>query len=96
MPSEISESLARIERLAMKTAETVGIVDERQKAQREDIIEIKDHLKESNGNLATVIKEQHENKGAVGMLKWMVATLLASMGVGVGLAGVILVLVRQG
>ena len=93
---EIAEALARIERQTAKITETVGIVDERQKAQREDIIDIKEHLKESNGRMAMVISEQHETKGAVGMLKWMLSFTLTGIGVGAALAGVILAYVSGG
>lgn len=95
-PAEIAETLLRLERLAMKNAEVIGIVNERQLAMREDMTELKDHQKEANGRMAEVSREQHEQRGGLVVLRWMVATLLASMGVGVGLAGVILAVVSGG
>ena|SRR3990170_696364 len=94
-PTEIAESLLRIERLTQKNAEVIGIVDERQKAMREDMIELKDHQKEANGRMADVMKEQHEMKGAVAMLKLMVGLVLTGIGAGSALAGVILVIVSE-
>ena len=97
MPSqvEIAESLARIERLSMKTSEIVGVLDERLKATREDMSELKEHQKEANGRMAQVISEQHETKGAVGMLKWMLSFTLLGIGAGSALAGVILAIVSS-
>ena len=93
MTTEIAEALARIERQTAKTVETVGILNERQQATREDVAEIKEHQKEQNGTLLAVVKEQHETKGAVGMLKWMLSFTLLGIGAGSALAGVILALV---
>jgi len=97
MPSapEIAESLLRIERLTQKNAEVIGVMDERLKATRTDMAELKEHQKEANGRMAEVSREQHEQRGGLSVLRWMVATLLASMGVGVGLAGVILAVVSR-
>lgn len=93
---EIAASLQRIERQTAKITETIGILDERQKVIREDLAELKDHQKEANGSLLAVVKEQHEMRGAVGMLKVLVGLTFAGVGAGAALAGVILVLVRQG
>jgi len=60
------------------------------------LAELKDHQKEANGSLLAVVKEQHEMRGAVGMLKVLVGLTFAGVGAGAALAGVILVLVRQG
>ena len=86
--AEISESLKRIERLTAKTAETVGILDERQKMIRVEVSDIKEHQKEANGNVATIMADQHEMKGAVAMLKWFVVAMTAGIGAGAALAGV--------
>ena len=95
IPSEIAESLQRLERLAMKTAETVGIVDERQRAMREDMVELKQHQKEANGNLLLLSTDQHRMEGALAMLRWMVAAATAGIGAGAALAGVILAVVSR-
>ena len=98
MPSnlaEISESLQRIERVTGKTAETVGILDERQRVMREDMAELKEHQKVANGNIADIATRQHEMQGAVGMLKWFVAAMTAGIGAGAALAGVILAIVSS-
>ena len=95
IPSEIAESLQRLERLAMKTAETVGIVDERQRAMREDMVELKQHQKEANGNLILLATDQHRMEGALAMLRWMVAAATAGIGAGAALAGVILAVVSR-
>ena len=93
--AEIAESLERIERLTSKTAEAVGILDERQKVMRQDMVELKDHQKEANGNMAAIMADQHEMRGAVGMLRWFVAAMTAGIGAGAALAGVILAIVSQ-
>jgi len=93
MSTDLVETLSRIERLAQKNAEIIGIVSERQQAMREDMTELKDHQKEANGRMAEVMKDQHETKGAVSMLKWMLSFTLLGIGTGSALAGVILVLI---
>src|SRR3990167_7386217 len=91
--AEITEALKRIERVTAKTAETVGILDERQKVIREEIVSLKEHQKEANGNMASIMADQHEVKGAVSMLRWFVAAMTAGIGAGAALAGVILAIV---
>ena len=93
--SEIADSLERIERLTSKTAETVGILDERQKVMREDMVELKDHQKEANGKTASLIKDQFQMQGALGMLKIMVGLTLSGISAGAAMAGVILVIVTS-
>ena len=93
--AEIAESLERIERLTSKTAEAVGILDERQKVMRQDMVELKEHQKEANGNLQAVATAQHEMRGAVAILRWFVAAMTAGIGAGAALAGVILAIVSQ-
>ena len=93
--AEISESLKRIERVTAKTAETVGILDERQKVMREEMSELKEHQKQANGNMADILAEQHEMRGAVGMLRWFVMAMTGGIGAGAALAGVILAIVSQ-
>jgi len=92
---EIAESLARIERLVAKTSETVGILDERLKATRTDMAELKDHQKEANGRMAEVVMQQHQQDGALAVLKWMVTVTLAGIGAGAALAGIVLAVVSR-
>src|SRR3989304_675805 len=94
--AEISESLKRIERVTAKTAETVGILDERQKVMRDEMVELKDHQKEGNGHMAAIMADQHEMKGAVSMLKWFVGAMTAGIGAGAALAGGVLAVVGRG
>ena len=96
MTTEIAEALARIERQTAKTVETVGILNERQQATREDVAEIKEHQKEQNGTLLAVVKEQHETRGMVRVLMWGVGLILTGIGSGAALAGVILAYVSGG
>ena len=93
--AEISEALKRIERVTAKTAETAGILNERQEVMRKEMVELKEHQKQANGNMAAIMADQHEMRGAVGMLKWFVAAMTAGIGAGAALAGVILAIVSS-
>ena len=93
--AEVMPILERIERQTAKITETVGILDERQRATREDVLEIKRDQKTSNGNLANLATEQHKMEGAIAMLRWMVAAATAGIGAGAALAGVILAVVSR-
>ena len=93
--AELMPILERIERLSIKTSETVGILDERLKATREDMIELKEHQKEANGRMAEVMREQQQQDGALAVLKWMVTVTLAGIGAGAALAGIILAVVSR-
>ena len=95
-PAELADAVQRIERVTMKTAETVGIMDERQKVDHETIREIEAHAREQNGSLLSVVKEQHEMRGAIGMLKVMVGLTFAGVSAGAALAGVIFAIISRG
>ena len=94
--AEIAESLQRIERLSSKTSETVGILNERQGVMREEMTELKEHQKWANGNMTEILAEQHEMRGAILVLRWLVGAVTAGVGAGAALAGVILALVSRG
>ena len=93
--AEIAESLERIERQTAKTVETIGILNERQGVMRDEMVELKEHQKQANGNMASIMADQHEMKGAVGMLKWFVMAMTGGIGAGAALAGVILAIVSR-
>ena len=95
-PAELADAVQRIERVTMKTAETVGIMDERQKVDHETIREIEAHAREQNGSLLSLATEQHKMEGALAMLRWMVAAATTGIGAGAALAGVILAVVSRG
>lgn len=56
----------------------------------QDIQEVKSHQATSNGILQTVNESRLRNEGAIGLMKWLVGTLIAIMGASATLAGVAL------
>ena len=74
----------------------VKVVESELQASRVDVLEIKDHVKETNGAVASLQREQYIMEGALGALRIMWVITIGLMGIGVGVAGVVLAVVLGG
>jgi len=63
---------------------------------RGDVIEIKEHQKETNGHIAALSLKQSHQEGSISTLRLIGGMTLAGVGAGAAVAGVILTLVARG
>ena len=58
--------------------------------------ELTEHQKEANGRTLKLEIETAETRGAVSVSRYLLATLIALMGVGIGIASIVLTIVAKG
>lgn len=78
----------------------VASIDEKVDALKHDVAvsrrEITDRQDRTNGSVAAIKSEQEQAKGAIGVMRWLLAATVGLVGAGAAVAGVILALVAQG
>lgn len=84
-----------LERLIVETHSTVATLVERSISIEKNVIGVQARQDVTNGNVADIRKDQYRQDGERAAFKWMFTAMMAMMGVGVGVAGVVLAIVAK-
>ena len=86
---------AELTKLIVETHGTVSALVERTIAIDNKLMGVIARQDTNNGHVADIQREQYRQDGALSAFRWMLATLIAVTGIGVGVAGVVLALVAK-